>query len=427
MNLQEFERRLATSGLATHAEIVKLREEWHRGVSEQNEESAAQDFGKHLVQTRRATMFQVSAIFSGRPPRLLMGDYELLEKLATGGMGDVYKAVERKSGAIAVVKVLPAASAGDVELLQRFQREVKLLSEVQHPNVVGAFDAGEAEGCHFLAMEFVDGLDLGRMVKLRGPMTPEDAVECVRQAAVGLAYAHECGVVHRDVKPSNLMLDHQGAVKILDLGLARILHNDEGLTSTGSVLGSIDYMAPEQGNDSKAADHRADIYALGCTLFYLLTGRIVFDAKNISQKLIAHQDAPPPSLDSVCPTIPRKLDQLYLKMLAKDPKDRPSHMKDVVASLKKIQRDLPTPDLSKYVRGSSNNVKKGERPASVFGATLKPEVKRPTVIPPLNVRGKAMTTRARGRGVPQWRVWAGGFSAAALLTSMLGWLLWSGG
>lgn len=438
MTLREFQDRLVSSGLMTATKAEEAKNALIEALGEDASKAGPQEWGKHLVQTKRATLFQVSAVASGRPPKVVLGDYELLEKIASGGMGDVYKAVDRTTGTIAVVKVLPAASATDNELVQRFHREIRLLSEIKHPNIVGAFDAGMSDGCHFLAMEFVDGADLGRVVKLKGPMPPEDAVECIRQAAVALGFAHERGVIHRDVKPSNLMFDHQGTVKVLDMGLARILHNEEGLTSTGSVLGSVDYMAPEQGNDSKLADHRADIYALGCTLYYLLTGKIVFEARNISQKLLAHQDSPPPSLSAANPAVNSKLSKLFQQMLAKQPKDRPTRMSDVVASLKKIQRDLPAPDLTRYVRGSGTNLKEA---AGQSGKTPEPGVvsmKRPEVISPrdfapaaLPFRGRhqaGTTTRAASpQRLPLWRVWLSGVAVACVLTVLFSSFFWNNG
>jgi serine/threonine protein kinase len=443
MTLRDFEQRLISSGLMTAEQAEEARTSLLESLGEAAENATPQTWGKHLVQTKRATLFQVSAVASGRPARVVLGDYELQEKIASGGMGDVYKAHDRLTGAVAVVKVLPPASASDSELVKRFHREIRLLSEIKHPNIVGACDAGESEGSHFLAMEFVDGADLGRIIKLRGPMPAEDAVECIRQAAVGLAFAHERGVIHRDVKPSNLMLDHQGMVKILDMGLARILHNDDGLTSTGSVLGSVDYMAPEQGIDSKLADHRADIYALGCTLFYLMTGRIVFDAKNISQKLLAHQDATPPSLAATCPGVSGKFEKLYQQMLAKAPKDRPARVADLLASLKKVQKDLPASDLTRYMRGSSANLKdvssKVMAPtAPGIVAIKRPEVPSPSSggslapVPFSSIRRRLMTTQAPFPQppiprVPMWRLLLSGVATAGIVTVLMASLFWNNG
>jgi serine/threonine protein kinase len=443
MTVRDFEQRLVTTGLMTHQQATESRIAFLAAAGKSAAEPTPQDWGKFLVQNKKATMFQVSAIFANRPTRLLMGTYELLDKLATGGMGDVYRALDRKTNTIAVVKVLPASSANDEEMVLRFQREVKLLRAVEHPNIVGAFAAGKADGCHFLAMEYVDGADLGRTIKSRGPMSPEDALETIRQAAVGLAFAHEKGVIHRDVKPSNFMLDQSGMVKILDLGLARILHNEDGLTSTGSVLGSIDYMAPEQGTDSKVADHRADIYALGCTLYYLISGKIPFDGKNLGQKLMAHQDTPAPTLTSANPAVPAKLDQLYLKMMAKAPKDRPTRMSDVLTALKKLQTGMPTPDLSKYVRGSSNKHPTPEKASVAYGSTQRTPPTKPATLsvpkpttqsqsvvqpPPAPKSPTASFTMEpiadlSPPPVPQWRVWLSSGVAATLVAAMIGWLL----
>jgi serine/threonine protein kinase len=424
MTLREFQQRLVASDLMTAAEAEQAKDHLLESLGPAAADAGPQEFGKFLVTTKRATLFQVAAAVSGRPPKLVMGDYILVDKVASGGMGDVYKGVHKQNGQTAVVKVLPAASASDPELVKRFHREIQLLSAIRHPNIVGAFDAGAAGGCQYLAMEYVDGSDLGRIVRQKGTMPPEDAVEVDRQAAEALGFAHEKGVIHRDVKPSNLMIDHLGMVKILDLGLARILHNDDGLTSTGSVLGSVDYMAPEQGNDSKVADHRADVYALGCTLYYLMTGRIVFEARNISQKLLAHQDSPPPSLLAANPATPKKLEQLYLKMLSKKPTERPTRMADLIAVLKKIQKDLPLADLTKYVRGSSVNFK--DASSAAFAATApglaakaRPSDAGQSFEPLSPMHQSSLKTMVPARKVPLWRDLAGSVAAVGLVAALL--------
>ena len=199
-------------------------------------------------------------------------------------MGTVFKARHRRMNRVVALKVLSRDTAGQSSFAQRFQREVETVAQLAHPNIVMAYDAGESENGLYLVMEFVDGHDLGSEVAQRGPLSAADAVECIIQAAGGLACAHDRGVVHRDVKPANLLRDAAGVVKVADLGLAQ-LNNPEtnsvnaSLTQAGSILGTVDYMAPEQALDAATVDHRVDIYSLGCTLFFLLTGRPMYSAE----------------------------------------------------------------------------------------------------------------------------------------------------
>src|SRR5262249_24730457 len=180
----------------------------------------------------------------------------------------------------------------------RFQREFEAARRLRHPNLVAAFEADEDRGVHFLVMDYVQGINLDRLVGEHGPLPVAEAVDYLIQSARGLEAAHERGIVHRDIKPGNLMLDRQGTVRVLDLGLARIVSPGNAfdssvagrLTQTGMYMGTVDYMAPEQAEDSHSVDHRADIYSLGCTLYFLLTGREPFPGPTILRRMVAHQE-----------------------------------------------------------------------------------------------------------------------------------------
>jgi serine/threonine protein kinase len=202
-----------------------------------------------------------------------LGPYLLVDKLGEGGMGAVYKARHQKIDKLVALKILPQHVMSRPDALSRFEREVKAVGKLQHPNVVQAHDAGEFNGVHYLSMEYVEGQDLHELVKARGPMSVVNACKAIRQAAQGLAAAHKLGLVHRDIKPSNLFVTKQtGQIKILDMGLA-LLSQEEvpaALTSTGQCFGTPDYMAPEQWNDAHSCDARADLYSLGCTLFFFV-------------------------------------------------------------------------------------------------------------------------------------------------------------
>ena len=265
-----------------------------------------------------------------------LGDYELLEELGHGGMGVVYKARQVYLNQTVALKILPHRYLDDPQAVSRFRREMQSIGGLDHPNIVRAFNAGEAGGVHFLVMEFVDGINLQQFVGMGqppgGPLGVGAACEIIRQAALGLQHAHEHQLVHRDVKPANLMLCRSGQVKLLDMGLAKF-HAERrsegqpqgGLTQPGVTMGTIDYMAPEQWENSANADIRADIYSLGCTLFFLLTGETPYGDPTYDtnrKKLMAHVVAPIPSLLKNCPDCPQDLEQVYETMLAKDPRDR---------------------------------------------------------------------------------------------------------
>jgi formylglycine-generating enzyme required for sulfatase activity/serine/threonine protein kinase len=255
-----------------------------------------------------------------------LGPYLLFEKLGQGGMGSVYKAQHTKLKRVVAIKLLLPQAIGDAQAIARFEREMEAVGKIEHPNIVRAMDAGEFNGVHYLAMEYVEGNDLHQLVKKHGPMSLVNACKVIRQAAQGLAVAHDAGLVHRDIKPSNMLVAKDGKVKILDLGLARLSDGDtsvQGLTSTGQTFGTPDYMAPEQWDDSHQVDGRADLYALGCTLFFLLTGKPPFaSAQSFGAKLKAHMVAPIPKLEEHRPDVPPELSHIYEQLMAKTPSDR---------------------------------------------------------------------------------------------------------
>ena len=298
---------------------------------------------------------QVDAVFRRVVKCRRLGDYELMEELGHGGMGVVYRARQVFLSQIVALKVLPERYLDEPEFVARFRREMQSIGRLEHPNIVRAYNAGEAEGVHFLVMEYVDGVNLQRLVadrveKRQVPLSIGAACEAIRQAALGLQHAHDQGLVHRDIKPANLMLSHSGVVKLLDLGLAKF-HADRRpidersgpLTQAGTTMGTVDYMAPEQWEDSSGVDIRADLYSLGCTLFFLLAGHAPYGDKAYDtnrKKLMAHVVAPIPSLRAVRPDCPEALDCVLARALAKEPDDRfqtPAELADAMGPFAKGQ------------------------------------------------------------------------------------------
>lgn len=268
--------------------------------------------------------------------------YEVVSRIGYGGMGEILKARHTRLKRFVAIKLMRNERWHTAEALQRFQREMEAVGEFDHPGIVRAFDAGEIDGRQYLIMEYVQGFDWESLVHLCGPLPVTEACELIRQAAVALQYAHERGFVHRDVKPANAMLTLKGSVKILDLGLARLVENDRHdvtSISSGRLLGTLDYMAPEQAKSVQNVDRRADIYSLGATLYKLLTGVPPFfdqAAGGTLQKLTALATAPIPALTARCSPAPQLLEQIVTRMLAKKPDDRFDSMADIAVALEPL-------------------------------------------------------------------------------------------
>ncbi len=274
-----------------------------------------------------------------------IGPYQLLAKLGAGGMGTVYKAFHPKLKRVVALKMLPTERMQDQQAIARFEREMEAVGRLDHPHIVRATDAGEQDDKHFLVMEYVEGIDLSDLVRRHGPLSVADSCELIRQAAVGLEHAFQASLVHRDIKPSNLMLTTDGSVKILDLGLALLPETGEAgreLTTTGQAMGTLDYMAPEQGGDSHEVDIRADIYALGATLYKLLTGEAVFAGEKYNtpvQKLTALAITPAPDIQSRRSDVPAELGAIVHRMISKDRDERFSTPSEVAKALASFAAD----------------------------------------------------------------------------------------
>jgi serine/threonine protein kinase len=293
--------------------------------------------GGLMVRDGVLTHFQAEQLLQGRWKRFHIGKYKVLERLGIGGMGQVFLCEHKLMRRKVAVKVLPAAKAKDQAALQRFYREARAVAAVDHPNIVRAYDIDDDDQLHFLVMEYVDGANLHDIVKKTGPMPPLRACHYVYASAVGLQHAHENGLVHRDIKPANILVDRSGVVKILDMGLARFFNpdDDDHLTKKfeENVLGTADYLAPEQAMDSTAVDIRADIYGLGGTFYYMLTGQPPFPEGTVAQKLLWHQSKPPKPIADYRKDVPPHLVAIVGRMLAKEPRDRYQTPAELMAAL----------------------------------------------------------------------------------------------
>ncbi|MBA4182179.1 MAG: hypothetical protein C0506_16455, partial [Anaerolinea sp.] len=249
------------------------------------------------------------------------------ERLGEGGMGTVFKARHRKLGRVVAVKRIRKERLGNSAAVRRFHREIRAAAQLDHPNIVRALDADDVGGTHLLIMEYAPGADLARLVGKHGPLPVEKACDYCRQAALGLQHAHDRGMVHRDVKPHNLLLMPGGVVKVLDMGLAWIDPGETGvssstLTGDGTVVGTLDYLAPEQAMNSHAVDGRADLYSLGCTLYFLLTGHAPFSSGTALEKLLKHRLEEPEAIERLRPNVPPAVVSVVRTLMAKRPEDR---------------------------------------------------------------------------------------------------------
>jgi serine/threonine protein kinase len=276
-------------------------------------------------------------------PGFRLGKYEVLAHIATGGMGTVYKAMDLELHRLVALKVLdPALAARDV-VRERFKREARHAARLSHKHIVTIYEAKADQGFHYIAMEFVQGIDLGECIQRKGRLGAEETRRILIQAAKALDHAFQQGVVHRDIKPSNFLLAQEGrkiVVKLTDMGLARTESEDEfRVTRAGSTVGTIDYMAPEQARDSASADTRSDMYSLGCTAYHMLTGRPPFAEGGLGERLYKHLEAPPPDLRQLRPDVSVGLWYVLQRMLAKKPSDRYQTPAELLAALKATAGD----------------------------------------------------------------------------------------
>jgi serine/threonine protein kinase len=362
----------------------------------------------------------------GRPRIVRLGPYEVVAHIATGGMGAVYRARDTKTGQEVALKVLPPPASDHptaVErLVERFRRESEALRRLRHENIVAFYDFNEFQGIHYLAMEYIDGIDLHRHITNKGRLDPKEASYIVLQAARALHHAFRQGIVHRDIKPSNFLLTRKDGrlhVKLTDLGLARReVDNEEfRLTREGTTVGTVDYMSPEQARDSNSADTRSDIYSLGCTFFHMLTGQAPFPEGSMAERLCKHMEEEAPDVRSLNPNVPEPLAKLVARMLAKDPNDRYQTPKDLMKALVHGEpEEKSTRDVLQSLAEEEKSADEGRsspRKKSAAAPAAKTDAPAPTL--PMRKDEPEAEAEAPPRQWPPWAKPAAAGAAAVLL------------
>jgi serine/threonine protein kinase len=338
LTAQSFLQGVRQSGLLEADRVDKLLAEFKQAGGDLSNPTA---LAQRFVASKLLTGWQAEQLLQGRCRGFLLGRYRLLSLLGTGENSAVFLARHGGLDRLAAIKILPSHRVKDTSYLGRFYREAKAVAALNHPNIVRAYDVdsqkNEETELHYLVLEYIEGTNLEKLVAKEGKLSASRAVDAIRQAAEGLGHAHTGGLVHRDVKPSNILVDKQGVVKLLDLGLARFFRDEEEESLTlkhdEKVLGTADYLSPEQAIDSHGVDHRADIYSLGCTLFYALTGHPPFNDGTLVQRMLAHQTRPVPKIEDERPDLPSGLQPILDKAMAKKAADRYQSATDFVDEL----------------------------------------------------------------------------------------------
>lgn len=345
LSSERFLEIVGNSGLVEEGALAKIKQRIRDQLGDRLP-SKPDKIAELFVRKNLLTEWHVEKLLSGKYKGFFLGNYKLLGHIGTGGMSSVYLAEHTRMGDKRAVKVLPKSRVKDATYLARFQLEAKAIASLHHPNIVQAYDIDNDGDVHYIVMEYVDGIDMQQMVKQDGPLDPAFAAEMVAQASRGLHHAHSKGVIHRDVKPANLLIDTSGVVRLLDMGLALVdAEDDQSLTvvNNENVLGTADYLAPEQALNSHSVDHRADIYGLGCTLYYLLTGKPPFSDGTLAQRIAKHQKEMPKPVRELRKDCSGELEGICVKMIQKDPSYRYQSADEVATALDKYLVNAPQP------------------------------------------------------------------------------------
>ncbi|MDC0175465.1 protein kinase [Planctomycetaceae bacterium] len=344
MSLADFLEQVAISGLLSSEQMSTLR---HKASGFRG---SALDLAARLVQRKLLTAYQVKHLMAGRARGFFLGKYKILDPLGQGGMGYVLRAEDTETSRTVALKLLPHEATRDSDRVARFHREARAAMKLEHSNIVRTFELGQEGQLHFIAMELVEGKSLKELIAQDGRLDPERAVNLIIQVAQAVQCAAGQGIVHRDIKPSNILVTPQGTAKLLDLGLARFSDpeaTDSGwlrtLTHTGHMMGTIDYVAPEQAEDPRAADVRSDIYSLGCTLYQCLTGLVPFPEGTYVQKLLKHREGDAVQPIQLVPDLDPELSLVVERMMAKQPEDRFPTADVLVEVLEGLSTSPPQP------------------------------------------------------------------------------------
>jgi serine/threonine protein kinase len=353
MSVESFCKLLVRSRLHPPEKVRNLFQRWQIAA---RDPSNVTHFARWLIANQFLTEYQANLLGKGQADGFVVGPYQVLDRIARGRMAGVYKALGQQ-GQVVAVKVLPPSKAKDPETLARFKRAARLAIKLNHPNLVRTFQVGVADDLHYLVMELLEGETLEALLKKCGALSPLEAVRIAYLTTLGMQHIQEQGLVHRDLNPGNLMLcpappegenTLRSSVKILDIGLGRKLFDprsdavSEGLTNEESILGSPDYLAPEQARDARRVDIRADIYSLGCTLYHMLAGRPPFQDDNFIRQIMRHANEEPQALHELNRAIPPQLSQIVATMLAKRREDRYPTPAATAAALQGMLGGKPT-------------------------------------------------------------------------------------
>ena len=356
----------------------------------------------HLKASGLLTEWQSKNLLKGRTKGFFLGDYKLQNHLGTGGMSSVFLAKHRLIDRPVAIKILPPSRAEDPNFRDRFEREARATALLSHPNIVRVFDIDTQGDTHYIVMEYVSGRDLRAIVKSGGPLPLDRAAHYIAQAAVGLQHAHQRGLVHRDIKPANLVAKADGTLKILDLGLARV-DDDEisslTMTNPETMMGTADYLAPEQALNAHTVDGRADVYSLGCTFYFLLTGHAPFTEGTIAQRILMHQTQPPRDVRADRPDCPHALADCCMTMLAKEPERRVPV--ETIASRLGGWLESNGHSIANATYASTNELQVDQE----LLATLRPDVEAPTTVDAEQTLTESRKARERRRiKTPTW-IW----------------------
>jgi len=331
---------------------------------------------EHLIECELITQWHANKFLAGKYKGFFLGKFKLLGHLGSGGMSSVYLARHKISDQLRAIKVLPRKKVADKSYLDRFYLEARIAASLNHPNVVRIYDICEEDGVHYMVMEYAKGEDLLELVNRTGPLKFAEAARYVADACEGLKHAHEKELVHRDIKPANLLLGENQDVKLLDLGLALVNQDDEESLTVlynEKVMGTADYLAPEQAINSHGVDLRADIYSLGCTLYFLLVGHPPFPKGSLAQRIANHQSVDPPRVSTLREDVPESLLKIVETMMCKDPDKRLQTCEDVQAALGEFLSSEEIPDTVTLIKREANDSSKKneaksdeEEPASVL-------------------------------------------------------------